>query len=284
MEVRAAWVAFFAALNDGDRVLDLGTGNGPVALIAKETAAENSLNISIDGVDLANIDPVAHVPDGENLLAGISFHPGVNTEDLPFGDATFAAISGQYIIEYTDLHRTLAECWRVLAPGGRCQFILHHLGSLIVQNGVESLRQADLVQHKTKLIRKFRRYYARSTESPDKAETARQQLIGAGKELEGIASTSSNPLLLNFVLENTSMLLENRMRLSRGQMLQQTDRLEKELKNWVKRLQDLVSAALSEENMQEIAASARSVGFSDARFHRQMHGGDNLIGWHLTLD
>ena len=53
MEVRDAWVRFFAALADGDRVLDIGTGNGPVALIARQTAEENTRSYRIDGVDLA---------------------------------------------------------------------------------------------------------------------------------------------------------------------------------------------------------------------------------------
>jgi len=283
MEVRDAWVTFFSMLADGDRVLDLGTGNGPVALIAKETATERSLSIAIDGVDLAMIDPVQDVPDGHELLGGINFHPGVSTEDLPFDDASFAAISGQYIIEYTNLERTLAECRRVLAPGGSCQFILHGPDSVIVQNGSESLRHAGLVQEDTKLMRKFRRYYDRSLESPGKAEKARQQLLDAGKELEAVARTSGNPHLIKYMLDNIGALLQNRTKLSRGQMLQQSERLERELKNWVRRLQDLVSAAQSENDLLRIVRIAEELGFDEVRFEQQMQGGDNLIGWRLTM-
>ena len=283
MEVRDAWSGFFAELQDGDRILDLGTGNGPVALIAKETAAQQSRRFVIHGVDLARIDPQQFVPDGDKLLAGIDFHAGVSTESLPFEDASFDAISGQYIVEYTDIGRTLGECVRVLRPGGRCRFILHHLNSIIVTNAVESLRQADLVLHETKTLRKFHRYCERAHAVAPRADTARKQLYEAGESLEQAARTSLNPLLLRFVIDSVSALLKNRSKLSRGQMLQQTTRLEKELKYWIARLQDLVAAALSETELQSAIDDAKRLGFRDVDSELQWQGGDNLVGWRLTL-
>lgn len=283
MEVRQAWENFFAALDDGARILDLGTGNGPIALIARETADANARTFQIDGVDLADIDPHNDVPEGTELLRGINFHAGVNTEDLPFADGQFAAVSGQYIVEYTDAGKSLAECLRVLSPGGRCQFILHHLDSIIVRNGIESLRQADIVQHETKTLRKFRRYCERSSESPARADSARRQLLAAGAQLQRMAEESSNPLLLKFVIDSVSALLRNRERLSRGQMLQRTNLLERELRNWVLRLQDLVSAALSERDVADLLQDCRALGFSDLTSSTQMQGSVNLIGWRLTM-
>ena len=97
------------------------------------------------------------------------------------------------------------------------------------------------------------------------------------------AESSNNPLLLKFVIDSVSALLKNRSRLSRGQMLQQTNLLERELKNWVRRLKDLVSAAVSEEGMDHLVRVAAEHGFEDARFGLQMQGGDNLVGWRLNM-
>jgi len=283
LEVREAWVSFFSALDDRDRILDLGTGNGPVALIAKQTAGEYSRVYRIDGVDLANIDPPQHVPDGKNLLSGIDFHARVSAEALPFESSSFAAISGQYILEYTDVGKTIRECARVLRPSGRCRFILHHLESIVLANAVESLRQADLVLKETKTLRKFRRYCEQAHDAPARVETSRQQLIEAGKRLEEEAQNSLNPLLLRYVIDAVSTLLSNRNRLSRGQMLQQTALLERELKNWICRLQDLVAAALSAEELQAIIDDATELGFHDIDQQLQWQGGDQLVGWRLTM-
>ena len=282
-EVRDEWVAFFSTLPDGARILDIGTGNGAIALIAKDTGAEKSLDFRILGVDLADIDPPKFVPDGETLLAGIEFHGGVSTETLPFDAAAFEAVSGQYIVEYTNIPATLVECARVLVPGGACQLILHHVDSAVVANARESLAQAVRVRGESGLMAEFRRYCELIGESADRAEPARQGFIAAGRELEEEASNSSNPLFINYVLDSITRLLENRPRLGHAGLLEQAGRLEQLIEDWVSRLDDLVSAALDADGMQALAGEAEAAGFGDIHYELQMQGGDALVGWHLRM-
>jgi ubiquinone/menaquinone biosynthesis C-methylase UbiE len=282
-EVRDAWVAFFSALPVGARILDIGTGNGAVALIARETAAERSLELRIKAVDLAEIDPPKYVPDGAKLLAGIEFSGGVSTEALPFDESSFDAISGQYIVEYTDIPATLRECARVLVPGGACQLILHHEDSIVVANARESLRHAVRVRDETRLVSHFRRYCELIGESADKAEPARQDFIAAGRELEEEAAASSNPLLLNFVLDSITRLLENRPGLGQAGLLEQVNRLEQLIDEWVSRLDDLVSAALDADGMQTLADDAEAAGFDAVQYEPQTQGGETLVGWRLHM-
>lgn len=282
MEVRDAWVRFFRELADGDQILDLGTGNGPVALIARETAAMLSRQYGIDGVDLADIDPHQNVPDGAKLLSGIRFHGGVDIETLPFADRAFDAVSGQYILEYTDSAKSLAECARVLAPGGRCQFILHHLDSVIVRNALSSLGHADLIRE-TRVIRKFVDYCNRMDVAPGNVANARAALFDVGESLQSEAKESSNPLLLRFVIDFVSDMLANRSQMPAGELLRQTIMLEKELKRWVQRLTDLAKAALSKEEMDALIAHAKDCDFRVTDLSEQMQGGDNLVGWRLTI-
>jgi len=96
LELRDLWLAFFAALDDGGRVLDVGTGNGAITLLAKEAATAAGRHLEIHGADLAAIDPPRHVPNGASLFAGIAFHAGVPCERLGFADGSFDAVSGQY--------------------------------------------------------------------------------------------------------------------------------------------------------------------------------------------
>lgn len=282
MEVREAWVRFFTGLMDGDRILDLGTGNGPVALIAKETAAENSCYFDIDAVDRADIDPHRYVPGGAHLLEGIRFHGGVDVEALPFQARQFNAVCGQYILEYTAMDETLSECARVMKPGGSCQFILHHANSIIVRNARESLRQAELIEE-TGTIRKFVEYCQRGTGETADAELARKAVYATGKILQARAKSSANPLLLRFVIDSISSLLARRSQLSYDEISAHTDELSNELQRWVQRLKDLSAAALSEDQMNALVNTAEANGFFAIVSGEQYQAGTKLVGWRLIM-
>lgn len=283
LEVRDTWVRFFGALPDGARILDIGCGNGPLVLIARETAAELSRSFEIDAVDLADIDPVANVPDGRNLFDGVRFHARVGTEDLPFDTASFDAVCGQYIVEYTDVPETLREAARVLRPGGRCQLILHHVDSIVVRNARESLRQADMTLNELRLLRRFRRYCDMLAKSPQKAGPAEKAFFDAGARMREAAEASTNPLFLEFVINAIKSLLKNRSRVSQGEHLKETNRLERELKNWVRRLEDLVSGAQTKDDMKRMMSQARDAGFRSIELKAQLQDTDTLVGWRLNM-
>ena len=79
LDIRDAWVEFFAYFPSGARILDVGTGNGAVALIARDAATAAGTQLEIHGSDLALIDPPRQVRGGETMFGGITFHPGVAT-------------------------------------------------------------------------------------------------------------------------------------------------------------------------------------------------------------
>lgn len=109
-ELRDIWVEFFSGLPEDARILDIGTGNGAVALIALESAASAGRHYEIHGTDLAQID------------------------------------------------RALGEIHRVLKPGGRALFILHHAESIVARKARQTLQQSALVLEETKILRKLRRH------------------------------------------------------------------------------------------------------------------------------
>ena len=59
MKFASIWLAFFSQLPDGARVLDVGTGNGIVAFLARDAAKARGRNFHIEGIDAAIIDPAA---------------------------------------------------------------------------------------------------------------------------------------------------------------------------------------------------------------------------------
>ena len=98
-----------AALEPGERVLDLGCGTGNAASVATRSGAD------VVGADPAQrLVAVARerVPDAEFVVAG--------AEDLPFEDASFDCVVSIFgVIFAPDPERAIGELVRVLKPDGR---------------------------------------------------------------------------------------------------------------------------------------------------------------------
>lgn len=140
-EAIAAWNRFFEKLPKGALILDLATGNGIVPVHANAYSREFASKFEIMAVDQADIDPLKTVTEGRDLLAGITFIGGINIEDLPFENALFDAVTGQYAVEYTDLNKTAREAARVLKKGGCFRFVSHAKEGVIVSFNAPKARQ-----------------------------------------------------------------------------------------------------------------------------------------------
>lgn len=285
LEVRAAWVEFFSTLQDGARVLDVGTGNGVVAAIAAETASALGRRWDIHATDLAAIDPMRDVPDAAHRLAGITFHPRTPTERLPFENEYFDAVSGQYALEYANLPEALRELHRVLKPGGNVQFIVHHAESVLVQTALASLREADLVFTETKAYRRIHRLVAMDEVGPRTQRTADEVrgVIRTLKQALDQARQRGGGRILAVALDGIQKLLTARKTLPAHAVALEVDRAEAEMRASVRRLNDLVEHARGPEAMQEIQALAEAAGFSLVEYLPQYHAVRNLVGWQLLM-
>jgi len=106
-----------AALQPGEKVLDLGSGSGTDVFCAAVLVGESG---SVVGVDITDeqLHKAARLRDRGRFsqLELVEAH----IEELPFDDASFDAVLSNGVINLSPLkNRVFAEAARVLRPGGR---------------------------------------------------------------------------------------------------------------------------------------------------------------------
>jgi len=131
MELDSVWRKFLSEIPDGARLLDLATGGGDI--IRKAITLGRHFNFT--GVDIADLSTVRSALQN----SGIVLVGNTDLSSLPFSDAAFDGVTSQFGLEYADVAAATREAIRVLAPGGRGQFVLHHVDSAITQNDSKSL-------------------------------------------------------------------------------------------------------------------------------------------------
>lgn len=121
-----------------DRVLELGSARGDITFLLASRAREV---VGLDAADEAL--ERAEKARRERQIANVSFVKGEVSDLSPFTDFSFDAVAAIDLVEHIDdptLRRMLAECRRVLVPGGRLGIYtpdrLHY---------VERLKAHDLV-------------------------------------------------------------------------------------------------------------------------------------------
>ncbi|WP_167284937.1 class I SAM-dependent methyltransferase [Marilutibacter alkalisoli] len=137
--IRTFWEGEFAALQEDDRVLDIGTGNGPLPALLCELRHDTGMP-RVDAIDLASVAPGWLQSSPPSCRGKIHFHSHVSAEALPFDDGTFSLGISQYGLEYSQLDRSIAELGRVIRPGGRIALIMHHADSRLAAVAREEIR------------------------------------------------------------------------------------------------------------------------------------------------
>jgi ubiquinone/menaquinone biosynthesis C-methylase UbiE len=281
--LRNLWERFFTSLADRARLLDVGTGNGALPLIALEVARRRAVTMEIHGVDLARIDPVAQVPDGARLFDGVTFHGGVSAEHMPFVDGRFDAVCGQFALEYTQRPAALREIHRVLAPNSVACFVLHHASSVVARNASESLRHAHELEQRAGAFADLREYVAAERGDPSQAAVIHARMTQRMQHLHRLASQSTGSTLLAGVLPALARLFELRRTLSPDDFETAFAGAYQAFKAAECRLADLVAAAIDEAGIEAVAEEARTAGFVGIQHAPVWEDDARLVGWALEM-
>jgi SAM-dependent methyltransferase len=114
------WTSFSRSLGYGTRVLDLGCGACAVGRMVVRARSD----LHVTGIDAAKVPATAHPQ-----LAAMS-HTAM--EAMPFAARRFGAVVSQFGYEYSRIDESAREIARVLAPGAKVSFLVHHAQSAIV--------------------------------------------------------------------------------------------------------------------------------------------------------
>jgi SAM-dependent methyltransferase len=177
-ELAEFWHPLVDALPEGARVVDMATGNGAVAVVVLRRARSLGRTLTIEGVDVAQIDPVTHagkLPRLREDLQAIQFHPGTPLERTGLPGAAYDLVTSQYGIEYGDVAAAVAEIARLLRPGGRFGAILHSTDSNVARTATHIDRLLTLLLDELEIPARVRRLVAALGAVRDRADLARSR-------------------------------------------------------------------------------------------------------------
>lgn len=106
-----------AGLQEGERVLDLGSGGGIDVLLSAKRVGPSGFAHGVDMTD--EMLELARTNAAEAGATNVAFHRGT-IEDLPLDDEVVDVVISNCVVNLsTDKAAVLSEVFRVLVPGGR---------------------------------------------------------------------------------------------------------------------------------------------------------------------
>ncbi|NBU00792.1 MAG: class I SAM-dependent methyltransferase [Betaproteobacteria bacterium] len=116
--------------NADQQIIDFGCGNGPIAMLLCEGLQDLPRYL---GIDYAELAPQWLNRLHEQQRTQIRFLSPQDFRNLPIEDNAADWLVSQFGAEYGGLQAALSEALRVLKPGGRLLWMVHHHDSIIVR-------------------------------------------------------------------------------------------------------------------------------------------------------
>jgi SAM-dependent methyltransferase len=281
--IAAGWRDFFTDLPSGSRVMDLATGNGAIAVMAVEAGD----NLEVTGADLASVRPAAFVSKGKDALAKIRFLSDTPAEELLLEDGSFDAVVSQYGIEYSDLERSVPEAVRILAPGGRLRFACHAAEGSVAADTKRAIKDADFLLDEVDLtghaatcipaIVDVERGRAKGAFAQVEAQEKYRKFREALRLVAERARSAADADMLVSVHRTLTDLFQQRQSHSESEIGSKIAALRLEVEAHRERERALLGAALSADEMGEMAERLYALGLRQVRQSEQRNG-SALIG------
>jgi ubiquinone/menaquinone biosynthesis C-methylase UbiE len=296
-DIRAFWQRTTQDLPDGARIVDLGTGNAALPILLHAWAREQGKNWDLTGVDLAHVDKAIirdKHPEFAEALDDITLLGRTSMTRLPMPDATVDCVTGQFAIEYAPMQEVLKEVSRVLKPGAMAAFMVHHPQSVIIRTSREEKEQARLVFDEHKVLLRAKSLIkamgdartpealARLRQHPE-TERKRHLLNQALSALQQSGPWQTSAAFIETTLSYVAALFDDYASAPLREKLALLQQARHELATNLERIDDLLAAQKSEEDMLAMVGFAERHGLQTNRMEPFVDSQDRLIGWSWLL-
>lgn len=261
--IESHWTGFFSQLTPGKRVLDIATGNGVLLVWAAQIASAAGHELTLTGIDLADIDPERFLPKHKVDLAAAQFIGNTAAESLPFPDGSFDVAVSQYGLEYADLEVALGEAARVLAPGGQLHWLAHDADSIVVSQARARLEDIDLLLASKGPFAAMQAYL-RARVRGRKVSRATRELTEALRSAEARCAANPPATLLRQLCGGILDTANQFERYHPADIERWLEENLKRLRGQRRRTCDLLSACLSRERLARVEQVLGAAPWSDA--------------------
>lgn len=267
--IGAFWRVALADLSGVRVLVDVGTGNGAIPLLARSSAQGAGVAPEIHGVDFAQIDPPSVLGAAQDF-SGIRFHSGVSMDALPFAAGGVDMLTSQFAFEYGPREATLAEFDRVLGDRGRIAMVLHSQGSPVFSTGTEQLEQIAFLEAEGGFLDRaeaMAQVLAHLRGSGARGATAASEAVrgdynaSATALMARLATTRSSAEILARTAQRIQPILGGAARSDPADTRTALRAVRESVAGERRRLGELVSAALSAEEFGALVGSLRASGF-----------------------
>lgn len=289
-EILLFWQDFFSKINDKSSVLDVATGNGAVALLARDTAGTLGRTFHIEGIDAATIRPLEAATKHGLDAGGIIFHSNTPAEKTNYVGQRFDAACSQYGIEYSQLQQSIPELARILKPGGQVGLLMHHSDSAAATTSRAEFDALNHLTEQTPLLDTARWLINRlRTEGPyadpmllmqDAQAKTRVDLFGS-QRASVIQYAGSHPHagFLADIATQTSRILQLIPGDGADTAWRNLETLEREVHAHRARLQAMIAACMDDDAIQSFSTLMENTGFSVDSCQPLYRRGTDLLGW-----
>ncbi|MDD8059184.1 class I SAM-dependent methyltransferase [Shewanella metallivivens] len=140
--LKSIWQPIFSGLQDGFLAVDIGTGNGSLPLLIRESLEGSDIKGEVVGIDLAEVK-LTEKNLAEQSNTAIKLLSNEASESLPFATGTVDLYTSQFGFEYSDIDLSLKEASRVLKDNGQFSLVFHHANSMIINRNRKILRLVE---------------------------------------------------------------------------------------------------------------------------------------------